>query len=176
MKKPQRTHFALGLVGPPFGLNGFVKIKSLSGELEHFFNLKEVYLRKDEKEESAKIGEILIQGEGKNASLLIRFEGIDNPETAKKLAGAEIIAGREYAAPLKKGEYYVEDLKGLEVVNKDGEILGEIINITEGGGGNMAEIKLLSGDVRLAPFRSEFFGDVDLKDGKIVLTEPWILE
>ena len=45
----------------------------------------------------------------------------------------------------------------------------------EGGGGNLAEVKLPAGEKRLVPFRNEFFGDVDLNGGKIVLLEPWIL-
>ena len=113
---------------------------------------------------------------GQGDFLLIRFIGIDSPEAASTLKGAQIVVEREYAAPLKEGEYYVEDLKGLEVVSAEGESLGHIIGMTEGGGGDLAEVKLLSGAARLAPFRKEFFGDVDLEQGRIVLLEPWVLE
>jgi len=109
-------------------------------------------------------------------TVLIRFEGIDNPEKAAFLNGAEIIAPRENAAPLKEGEYYVEDLKGLEVIDREGKALGHIVSVMEGGGGNLAEIKLLSGASRLAPFRKEFFGDADFEESKIVLLESWVLE
>ena len=109
-------------------------------------------------------------------TVLIRFAGIDNPEKAALLNGAEIIAPRENAAPLKEGEYYVEDLKGLEVIDREGKTLGHIIAIVEGGGGNLAEVKLLSGGTRLAPFRNEFFGDVSFEKGQIVLLESWVLE
>ena len=166
----------MGLVGAPFGLKGFVKVKSLSGESEHFFRLKEVTLRKGQKEESLKVEEILTHGEGRNISLLMRFTGIDDPDKAKSLTGAEIIASREYAAPLKEGEYYIEDLKGLEVVGKDGEILGEIVDIIEGGGGYLVELRLCSNVIRLVPFRKEFFGEVDLEKANIVLFEPWVLD
>jgi 16S rRNA processing protein RimM len=109
-------------------------------------------------------------------SVLIRFAGIDSPEKAALLNGAEIIAPRENAAPLKEGEYYVEDLKGLEVIDGKGKALGHIVTVTEGGGGNLAEVKLLSGVMRFAPFRNEFFGDVSLEKGQIVLLESWVLE
>ena len=118
------------------------------------------------------MAEAVVQGD----ALLIRFTGIDNPEAAAALRGAEIIAGRENAAPLKDGEYYIGDLIGLKVVGMDGIPFGEIISIVEGGGGNLAEVKLLSGHRRFVPFRKEFFGDVDLEGGKIVLLEKWILE
>jgi 16S rRNA processing protein RimM len=162
----------LGLVGPAFGLKGFVKVKPFSGEIEHFFNLHEVTLRQAGKDETWELAETALQGN----SLLIRFAGIDSPEAAANLKGAEIIVGRKLASPLKEGEFYVEDLKGLEVIGRDGEILGYITDVIEGGGGNLVELKLLSGEIRLAPFRNEFFGDVDLENGKIVLLESWILD
>ena len=162
----------LGLVGAPFGLKGFVKVSSFSGETEHFSRLKKVTLRLSGKEETRNIAEVNVQG----AALLMRFEGIENPEDAAALRGAELVAAREFAAPLKNGEFYIEDLKGLEVVTLAGEALGHITNVVEGGGGNLAEVTLTSGEKRFAPFRSEFFGDVDSEKGRIVLLEPWVLE
>jgi len=70
----------------------------------------------------------------------------------------------------------VEDLKGLEVIDREGKALGHIVAIVEGGGGDLAEVKLLSGARRLAPFRKEFFGDVSLEEGKIALLESWVLD
>ena len=106
----------------------------------------------------------------------MRFEGINTPEAAGALKGAEIIAGREFASPLKEGEFYVEDLKKLEVVNPEGKVLGRLTDVIEGGNGSLAEVLLPSGKKTLAPFRAEFFGKVDLAAEKIELLEPWILE
>jgi len=160
-----KTHFTLGLVGAPFGLKGFVKVRPFSGETGHFSRLEKVTLRQGEKEEIRKLAEIVCQED----ILLLRFEGIDSPEAADRLKGAEIITGRENAAPLKEGEYYVEDLKGLEVLDTEGKTLGHITNVLEGGGGNLAEVELPIGGRRLVPFRNEFFGEIDFKKGKIVL-------
>ena len=168
----KKTHFILGLVGLPFGLEGFVKGKPFSGETDHFSRLDKVTLNHNGKETTHRIAEIKPRGD----FLLMRFEGINSPEAVNLLKGAQIIAAREYAAPLKEGEYYVEDLKGLNVVNKDGETLGQISDIIEGGGGQLVEVVLLSGEKSLVPFKNEFFGDVCLGEGKIVLLEPWILE
>lgn len=162
----------LGTVGAPFGLKGFVKIRSFSGETDHFSRLKKVTLRLGEKDKTLDVAETVVQGD----SLLMRFSGIDTPEAAGSLNGAGIIAEREYAAPLKDNEYYVEDLKGLEVVNSEGKSLGTVINIVEGGGGELAELKTLAGELRFVPYRKEFFSDVDMAERKIVLLEPWILE
>ena len=40
----------------------------------------------------------------------------------------------------------------------------------------LAEIALDSGEKRLVPFKNEFFGDIDIQNGRAVLLNRWILE
>ena len=163
--------FIIGLVGSPFGLNGFVKVRSLSGEIGHLLNLQSVVVRQDGTERQLKIEESTASW----PFVLMRFAGINSPEEAKTINGAELLAGREGAAPLLPGEFYVEDLKGL-AVSADNEIVGHITDIIEGGGGDIAEIRLCNGEVRLVPFREEFFSGIDLEKGSVTLLNTWILE
>jgi len=172
--------FIIGLVGAPFGVNGFVKINPCSGESGHLLKLKSVVVRKDGKEQTLQIEEIAAA----SPAVLMRFAGIDSPEKAKTLNGAQLIAGREQAAPLGKDEFYVEDLKGLTVFSSGAEgendanekIIGSITDIIEGGNGELAEIKLSNGEKRLVPFRKEFFSEICPQKGKVVLQNLWILE
>jgi 16S rRNA processing protein RimM len=165
--------FVVGLVGAPFGLKGFVKVRSLSGETGHLTAMTEVTLRLDGREKKYTLEETA----SASSSILMRFAGINSPEEASLLKGAEIIAGRDGATPLKPGEFYIEDLKGLAVVAADNnEVLGRIAGVIEGGGGDLAEITLSSGERKLVPFRKEFFGDIDLGHGTAALLERWILE
>jgi 16S rRNA processing protein RimM len=164
--------FVVALVGAPFGVKGFVKTKPLSGETEHLERLETVVLRRENRETLFYIEEILRTG----ASLIMKFRGIDTPEAAKTLSGAEIVTGRDHAAPLGKDEYYVEDLRGIPVLDPAGAILGEIRDVLEGGGGQLLEIQLPRGELRLVPFRKEFFGEVDTEKRRAILLEQWILE
>jgi 16S rRNA processing protein RimM len=168
--------FVVGLAGAPFGLKGFVKVRPLSGEIDHLLNLRSLILRQKGKEEERKIEE----SRPAPPAILIKFAGIDSPEDAKTLRGAELLAGREQASPLGPDEYYIEDLKGLAVIAGEapveGEILGHITGLIEGGGGNLAEIRLSSGKTRLVPFRKEFFPEIDPEKGRVVLVNHWILE
>jgi 16S rRNA processing protein RimM len=70
----------------------------------------------------------------------------------------------------------VEDLRGLPVRNDRGEILGEILNVLEGGNGQLIELRLPGGELRLVPFIREFFGEVDPEQGRAVLLHEWVLE
>jgi len=164
--------FIAGIVGSPFGLKGFVKVKPLSGEIDHLFKLKTATLRQNGKEQSLNIEEI----SSIPPAVAIRFAGFNTPEAAKTLRGAELIVDRKNAAPLQTGEFYVEDLKGLAVESEGGQILGHIINIIEGGGGDLAEIRLQNGEIKLVPFRKEFFAAIDLEKKQATLQNLWVLE
>lgn len=162
----------VGILGAPFGLEGYVKVRSLSGESVHIVQLRQMIVRRDRKEWSFEVERFEEKGE----SLLVKLKGIDSPEAAKSLKGAEIIAERKNAVPLGPDEYYIGDLQGIAVVSPDGEVLGRVTDVLEGGGGDLVEMKLPSGELRLVPFRKEFFGDVSPEQGRAVLLCQWILE
>jgi 16S rRNA processing protein RimM len=164
--------FVVGLVGIPFGVKGFVKVRSLSGENAHIRGLDAVLLRTGSGEKRYEVEETVVSGR----TLMMKFRGIDSPEAAKALTGAELVAGRDHAAPLNEGEFYIADLRGIPVALPSGEPVGEITDVFEGGGGFLAEIRLPSGEPRLVPFRNEFFGEIDPQNRKAVLWEGWILE
>ncbi|MDR1956599.1 MAG: ribosome maturation factor RimM [Treponema sp.] len=171
--------FVVGVLGAPFGLKGHVKVHSFSGEYEHLKQLERVTLRQRGDERVLELEETIpITG-----ALGMQFKGIHTPEAAKALTGAELLADRAHAAPLKPDEFYVEDLRGLRVVlekadpgsREDGAALGYISDVLEGGGASLIEIRLSSGELKLVPFRKEFFGDINLETHTAVLVEGWIL-
>lgn len=170
--------FIIAMVGSPYGVRGLVRVHPCSGEIGHLLELRSVLLSKDGTEKLLKIEEAMPAA----PSVLIRFEGIDTPEKAKTLNGARLITDREQAAPLSDNEYYIEDLKGLPVFGNspredaEPQIIGHIVDIIEGGGGELAEIKLSGGGKKLVPFRREFFSEISPEKGKLVLKHLWVLE
>jgi 16S rRNA processing protein RimM len=164
--------FVVGLIGAPFGLAGYVKVRPFSGETAHLVTLQSALIRQGEKERTLGIEKSSVQG----PVVLFKFAGFDSPEAAKTLTGAELLADRQHASPLGPGELYVEDLRGLAVLAEDGEILGRVTDIVEGGGGELVEIRIPGGELKLAPFRKEFFADISPEKGHAVLLKRWILE
>ncbi|MDR2182042.1 MAG: ribosome maturation factor RimM [Treponema sp.] len=167
------NEFVIGLVGAPFGVEGRVKLRSLSGEFGHLLALDSARLRL-----GGTITEYRIDSVSASPPS-VKFAGIDSPEAARALKGAEILADRDHAAPLGTDEFYIEDLKGLDVVMNTGGMsgrVGAIRDVIEGGGGFLAVVALASGAERLVPFRREFFGAIDLDAGRAELLAGWILE
>ena len=164
--------FIAGIIGAPFGLKGFVKVKPLSGEIEHLLTLKTACLRQNDKEQILTIEE----SSAIPPAVAMRFAGYHDPQAARALHGAQLLVSREQAAPLHDGEFYIEDLKGLALCTDDGQVMGHISTIIEGGGGDLAEIRLCSGEVKLIPFRHEFISAIDLAGKQALLHNVWILE
>jgi 16S rRNA processing protein RimM len=171
------NRFVAGVLGQPFGLEGFIKLRSFSGETAHLERLSQMLLCKNGVTAAYSVAEI----RSWPGVCHVRFAGFDTPEKAKTLSGAEIVVERKDAAPLGEDEFYIEDLKGLNLVSDGknapaGVVFGMITGVVEGGGGNLLEMKLENGAARLVPFRDEFVGEVSLEKGVVVLTAPWVLE
>jgi 16S rRNA processing protein RimM len=72
------AQFVVGLLGAPFGLEGYIKVRSLSGETGHIARLKQLALRQGAQARSFEVEGIDEKGD----SLLIKLKGIDSPEAA----------------------------------------------------------------------------------------------
>lgn len=168
--------FVIGVVGSSYGVRGHVKVHVPSGETSHLRALKKVELRLGGTRRIYEVQETAHAA----SSFVMKFRGIDSPEVAQTLRGAELVADRDHAAPLGKDEFYIEDLKGLSVLLAEAgnERIGEILDVLEGGGGQLVEITLdesQGGGRRLVPFRDEFFGRIDTAARTAVLRERWML-
>lgn len=161
---------AIGRIRTSHGIKGYVKVISFSGETEHFFDLKKVVLMSKRQQMEVEIEEVKPLGD----SVILKIAGIDTPEKAKALAGMKILVSRDKAAPLKEDEYYHADLCRCSFVY-DGNIVGRVKSIFEGGGGELFELELNSGETVLVPFRDEFIGEISVDDELIELKEKWIL-
>ena len=113
-------------IGRTHGVEGFLKIYSLSGEYAHLKKLKSaVAVFPDGKEKLLSVSQVRFQGD----LLLMKFSGYETPESARLLSGAILKVKREDARKLRKGEYYIADLYGLSVVF-NGEKVGTVKDVS----------------------------------------------
>lgn len=168
-----------GRIRGTFGLKGFLKIESCSGEYEHFLNLKEIKLQFPSEGTGTQHPELFYQVEEcvvRNADALLKLRGIDSPEAAKKLHGADILVPRDMACPLERGEFYINDLCNSVLVYK-GNSVGTIADVVEGGGGLLLEVsEAATGRTVYVPFRSQFIGKINIPVKQVELMHRWILE
>ncbi|NIZ46472.1 ribosome maturation factor RimM [Entomospira nematocerorum] len=115
------THLAVGKIYSSFALKGGVKVKPYSDDLSHFRSFKGkviTLLRHDTIKELT-----VLNTEVKGEWPILFFEGYTTPEIAQSdLKGGEIYVPRHLASPLKKDEFYLGDLIGLNIYYKGNSI------------------------------------------------------
>lgn len=160
---------AVGIVRTSHGVQGYVKVKSFSGETAHFSQMREVLLIKNNREKAYRIEAVKPFHEG----VLIKFEGVNTPEAGKQLAGYEIWAERDLSAPLEAGEYYAADVIGCHLYFQ-GEDVGVVRAIIENGATDLLEVNAERG-ARIVPLTEQFIGDIDIEQKTIELKDDWVL-
>ncbi|PIE98459.1 MAG: 16S rRNA processing protein RimM [Treponema sp.] len=163
-----------------FGLDGFVKTESFSGEFEHFLGLEQVFLEFPKKKISGSFFSDdwyeLEEVRTRHSDVLFKFKGIDSVEKAKSLKNACVYIPRDKAPRLKEGEFYANDLCNCVLVCENTAI-GRITSVVEGGSSFLLELsEAETGRKVFVPFNSEFIGKVDTEAGTVELMHRWILE
>jgi 16S rRNA processing protein RimM len=157
---------AIGIILSSYGLKGELKVKSLSGEIEHFFKLEEIYIGQENKKNKF----IIEQARKINNSLLLKLRGIDNPEDARCLNGLEVFVSRDKASPIHENEFYYKDLVGCSIIRNSVSI-GHVVSIIDTANGCLLEIDLVQGGRIMIPFLKQFVGKVEIESHKIFLTK-----
>ncbi|MFP4549539.1 MAG: ribosome maturation factor RimM [Spirochaetales bacterium] len=162
---------SIGRIRTAHGVAGELKVESYSGESEHFERLDAVTITKGGMRKTLAVEHIRPFAGG----LLVKLAGINQREEAKKLAGWEIVASRDEAAPCRKNEYYYADLIGLGVVC-GGELRGVVEAVWEGGAVPFLGVRATDGNDRLIPFQEAFIVAVDLVKRQIEIADCEVLE
>lgn len=101
--------------------------------------------------------------------LLLALEEVDDRDGAAQLNGARVLVPRERLPGLADGEYYVDDLIGLEVVEGD-RLLGRVTSSREQGG---VEVLAVAGDEQELeiPFVEQYVIAVDVDRGRVEVSQ-----
>ena len=156
-------YLEIGQIVNIFGIKGMVKVKSFSENIERFDKLKNVYVKSKTENKIYEIEEVKYH---KNM-VLIKFKGIDNPETANLLRNSFLLVDRSKEEPLEEGMYYIVDMIGLDVFDENNELLGHLEDIFNTGSNDIYVIKNEQGKQILLPAIKEVIKKIDLENKKI---------
>lgn len=87
--------------------------------------------------------------------ILAEIEGCNDRDQADAIKGTELWVYRETLPELEEGEFYIEDMIGLEARDDKGMLVGTIIAVENYGAGDLLEIKPASGQSFLLPFNND---------------------
>ena len=164
----------VGVITSPQGINGKIKVKSLSDFEERFTNPGKRWVQKEN--ETPRELELThgFKKPGKE-SFIITFKGINNRNQAEKLKGNKVLVKIDEIPKLNKEEFHLTELVNLKVKilkNNQLYIIGKVINL-ENEKTNLLVIKLLKNNKEvLIPFVREIVPVVDIKNQFIMITPP----
>ena len=139
--------FRVGVITTPHGVRGEVKVFPTTDEPRRFKKLKEIILDTGKGERILKIRSARVGGK----FVILGFEGFDTVESVTPLRGAELYVDRKDAIPLKKGEYFIPDLLGLEVIEEDGTKVGTLTDVLKTGANDVYAVETPEGRQLLLP-------------------------
>lgn len=85
------------------------------------------------------------------AGLLVKFKGIETPEEAGQYRNQWVYIKAQEAPKLPEGQVYQYELFGFQVVDEEGNPLGELVEILETGANDVYVVKDESGRELLLP-------------------------
>ena len=164
----------VGLITSCHGINGQVKVKSLSDFEERFLKPGIRWLQK-ENEPPTKIKLTSGYKQPGKETFIIKFEGITTRNNAEQLKNYKILVETNKLPKLKKEEFHLLELINLQVKileNDELKIIGKVINL-ENDKNNLLIIELLKNHKKvLIPFVEEIVPIVDIKNNFIVINPP----
>ncbi|KAF8018919.1 hypothetical protein BT93_H3726 [Corymbia citriodora subsp. variegata] len=185
----------IGYLSSVHGLQGEIYVKSSTDFPELRFSrtgrrwLKQQVLGRETIQEVE-----LVEGRGHpgQKSWILKFEGINNVEQAKKLVGAALLVREEDRPELEEGEFYTRDLVGMRVLLKEsGEPIGTVVNVYNSGANDLLHVMLdssthnsdvvgkskpaetgASNHFVWVPFVEAIVPHVDMDRGEMMITPP----
>ncbi|MCK4649079.1 ribosome maturation factor RimM [bacterium] len=154
----------IGRVVTTQGNKGEVRVIPLTDFPDRFQNLKKIYLVQKGKEP------ITIEIEKAwyhKGFVILKIKGYDNISQAEELKDSLTAIPEEERIKLKRSEYYIDNLIGLEVETKKGEKLGKVVEVIKNPGNDIYVVR--NGKELWIPAIKEVVKKIDLKNKKMII-------
>lgn len=159
-----KEYLELGQIVSTHGIKGEVRFNPWCDTPEFVKQFKTLYFDKNGEKEI----KVISARPNKNV-VILKLEGINDPDEAKKLKNTVLYMKRSDAR-LKKGTWFISELIDCRVFDcNSGELLGELCEVSETGANDVWHIKTPSGRQVLIPAVPAVIRTVDVEKGEITI-------
>ncbi len=117
----------LGFVGAPFGVRGWIKLRSHTDPPERLLDHRSLVLGQGSVWRNYRI-----EASGRSGgALTVKLSGVEDRDQAQALRGAQVCVPRSELPQRDDKDFYRADLIGCEVVDLDGTSLGNVRHFVE---------------------------------------------
>lgn len=151
----------VGYVSGPFGVTGSIRVTPFSSDADGLLNVKTWWLDKPSLH-AVQVRTAKMHG----GDVVAQLAGLLGRDAAEALKGAAVSIPRSQFPQLEDNEFYWADLIGLDVVNLQGEALGQVTDMMHNGAQSILRITPVANEgekapERLIPFVDQFVKTVD---------------
>ena len=155
----------VGAITSTHGIRGEVKVFPTTDDVKRFKKLKKVILDTGKEQLPLEIEGVKFFKQ----FVILKFRGIDNINDIEKYKGKSLLVDREHAVKLKKDEYLIADMIGMDVFTEEGELFGALKDVMETGANDVYIIEMTDGKEVLVPAIKQCILDVDIENRKMVI-------
>ena len=155
--------FQVGVITSTHGIKGEVKVFPTTDNVKRFKKNIELILDTGKEEMILTVENVKFFKQ----FVILKFEGIDNINDIEKYKTKPLYVTRANAVKLKKDEYFIADLIGIEVWEDTGEPLGNLKDVIETGANDVYVIQLKDGKELLVPAIKECILEVNVEEKKM---------
>ena len=158
----------VGRIADAWGIKGWFKVMPYSADPEALFSSKRWFLlpaEKDLKTFSGVLKLAIQEAKTHSGSVVANSRDVLDRNAAEALRGARIFIARSSFPTAEENEYYWVDLIGLDVVNREAVVLGQVQELITTGPQTVLVIAFNQDgkpQERMIPFVSAYIDDVDL--------------
>jgi len=156
----------MGAVLMPFGVRGWIKVRPFTQATDGLLEYSRWWLRSPRQSDWRTIS--CTDGRAHGDTLVAQLEGIDTREAALALQGSEIAVPRSALPEAGDDEIYWADLLHLQVVNRDGTVVGRVREVVDFGAQPLLRVVMAeNGGEHFIPFVPAHVVEVDFVTGRI---------
>ena len=169
----------VGRIADAWGIKGWFKVLPHSASPEALFSSKRWYLLSPDrpvKGVTPWVGALLLkikEAKDHSDSVVASSEQVPDRNAAEALRGARVFVPRSSFPTAAQDEYYWVDLIGLDVVNRQGEAMGQVKDLLSTGPQTVLVLAYRDDPdkeaERMIPFVSAFVDAVDLPGRRITV-------
>lgn len=152
-----------------WGIKGWIRVQPFAKDPQALFSSRRWFLKPSEKAIAPPAGRAevdlppflrVVEAREHGDGVVASVRDITDRSGAERLRGARIFVARSSFPSVGNDEYYWVDLIGLQVLNREGVLLGEVGGLIDNGVHSVLQVH---GDTeRLIPFVAAYIDGVDL--------------
>jgi 16S rRNA processing protein RimM len=158
----------VGIVRRPHGVTGEVSVEPLTDFPERFAPGARFQWHGESTGRELEV----VSARPHGSRILVRFDGVEDVDAARALAGGDLVVPEEDAVPPPDDFYYHHEVEGWRCEDSSGRLLGRVVGLERTAGGALLLVDTGRSEPVPVPFVSPIVVSVDRATRRVVLDPP----